>query len=396
MAESTTFNNRMLEAMQPPQNADRRTEYRDNSEDGLYLFLTPHGRKTFYFYKKFRGRPIRMKIGRFPDLSVSAARAKVRELKGQLAIGVNPCRPVTASHKITLSRVVEQFFEQKANTLRPATVRIYRLTIDNHLAPWRNSPLATIDKDQVVRLHRKIANGSGAATADLAMRILRTLFEFFVDRHGFSGSNPAKTLSQNRLWATSAKDRRQTIISNNDLPAWFRCVIQWENSTESDYLLTLFVTGMRKNEAAGMLWEHVDFEQNTFTIPDTKNHRPLILPISRFLQELLRKRQQETRASRFVFPCARNPDKYLNASSLARRVSKYADIQFMLHDLRRTFATAAESLDISMETIKRLLNHKSGIDVTAGYIIHDTERLREPVERITQHLLNVAGHQPDR
>lgn len=49
----------------------------------------------------------------------------------------------------------------------------------------------------------------------------------------------------------------------------------------------------------------------------------------------------------------------------------------MIHDLRRTFITIAESLDISAYALKRLLNHKMNNDVTAGHIIIDAERLRD-------------------
>ena len=63
----------------------------------------------------------------------------------------------------------------------------------------------------------------------------------------------------------------------------------------------------------------------------------------------------------------------------------------MLHDLRRTFITAAESLDISAYALKRLLNHKMSNDVTAGYIINDVERLRKPMQLITDHLLKLIN-----
>ena len=62
----------------------------------------------------------------------------------------------------------------------------------------------------------------------------------------------------------------------------------------------------------------------------------------------------------------------------------------MLHDLRRTFATIADSLTITQYTIKRLLNHKSGADVTAGYIISDFDQLREPTERIAARILEIV------
>ena len=56
-------------------------------------------------------------------------------------------------------------------------------------------------------------------------------------------------------------------------------------------------------------------------------------------------------------------------------------VSFSAHDLRRTFITIAESLDISVYALKRLLNHKMTNDVTAGYIITDVERLRVQIGR---------------
>ena len=59
--------------------------------------------------------------------------------------------------------------------------------------------------------------------------------------------------------------------------------------------------------------------------------------------------------------------------------------------MRRTFATVAESLDIPAYALKRLLNHATGADVTAGYIVPTTERLREPMQKITDYILKAAG-----
>ena len=58
--------------------------------------------------------------------------------------------------------------------------------------------------------------------------------------------------------------------------------------------------------------------------------------------------------------------------------------------LRRTFITVAEGLDVSAYALKRLVNHKMTGDVTAGYIVHDVERLRAPMQRVTDHLLSLC------
>ena len=66
-------------------------------------------------------------------------------------------------------------------------------------------------------------------------------------------------------------------------------------------------------------------------------------------------------------------------------------VSFTVHDLRRTLITIAESLDIAAYALKRLLNHKMTNDVTAGYIITDVERLRAPMQKITDYMLSCIG-----
>ena len=53
-------------------------------------------------------------------------------------------------------------------------------------------------------------------------------------------------------------------------------------------------------------------------------------------------------------------------------------------------STRAEGLDISGHALKRLLNHKIASDVTAGYIVTDVERLRAPMQKITDFVLHAA------
>ena len=64
-------------------------------------------------------------------------------------------------------------------------------------------------------------------------------------------------------------------------------------------------------------------------------------------------------------------------------------IKFCLHDLRRTFVTIAESLDISYAALKRLMNHSDGNDVTGGYLQISTDRLRNPMEQISTKILQL-------
>jgi hypothetical protein len=61
-------------------------------------------------------------------------------------------------------------------------------------------------------------------------------------------------------------------------------------------------------------------------------------------------------------------------SQLAK-ICEAVGFKFMLHDLRRTFATHATEAGVSYDQLQKALNHKSG-SVTSGYIIKNVEMMR--------------------
>jgi integrase len=151
----------------------------------------------------------------------------------------------------------------------------------------------------------------------------------------------------------------------------------------------LAFTGLRKEEAAGLPLSAVDFRDRTFAIIDTKNSDPHVLPMSGFLEEILRRRA-EAATGDYVF--SGKTGRLVDVRHWIVRIIGESGVRFTLHDLRRTFITTAESLDISAYALKRLLNHRAAqSDVTAGYIVHDIERLRRPMQMVTDALRAAAG-----
>jgi hypothetical protein len=70
-------------------------------------------------------------------------------------------------------------------------------------------------------------------------------------------------------------------------------------------------------------------------------------------------------------------------------------VDFSMHALRRTFSNVAGRLDIAYFKHKALMNHSVKADVTgANYLELTVEDLREPMEKICQHICKVAGIEP--
>ena len=352
----------------------------------------------------------------------------------------------------------EAFTEYLAKRkLKPNTVTVYNRLFNLYLSDWLKLPISSITASMVNLRHNEIAtdprqrpalkkttvaNGMGGtnkpkftkitptepkrreASADGTMRVLRAVMNYtFGDDEevGIIRANPVRTLSRKKSWYKVG--RRRTLIKNSDLPAWYAAVMEMENVVARDYFLVVLHTGLRRNEAAGLLWQNVDFGDKTFTIIDTKNGEQLTLPMSDYLYKLFRHRkenlttewiaanaaledaqnspdavtvkQRQTlynhmaqadawRNSQYVFPGNGRTGHFVEPKSSINTVTSACGIIFTCHDLRRTFTTIAESLDLSGYTVKALINHKQQIgDVTGGYIIISVDRLRVPMQKIT-------------
>ncbi|GAB2788323.1 hypothetical protein GCM10027040_13170 [Halomonas shantousis] len=66
--------------------------------------------------------------------------------------------------------------------------------------------------------------------------------------------------------------------------------------------------------------------------------------------------------------------------------SRQVSVGVKRHDLHRMFITIAEGLDICPYTIKRLVGHAVGCDVTSGYII--SKWILNALERIEQGMMS--------
>ena len=138
----------------------------------------------------------------------------------------------------------------------------------------------------------------------------------------------------------------------------------------------------------------MDLEARTFTFRDTKNNRPLTLPMPRYLYSVVKKRIDKGLVNKFVFPGGGPGGRYSEPKKQVAKVVDISGVKFTLHDLRRLFVTTARDLEISTYTVKLLVNHSTGKksrDVTENYDIPSPDRLRRSMQKIEDRILTTAG-----
>lgn len=366
--------------------------YYDDTVKGFGVRVTSGKTKAFFVEKRINGKLHRITLGRVGVMTAENARKKALTFLGQIASGIDPlAEKRTAKVKTASLRQVFEDYIKARKSIKPQTISNYTGILNLAFADWLDKPFILITKDEVVKRHALLGKQRGCARANLAMRVLRALFNFaaaqYEDAQGRSliTENPTKRLSQTRSWYRIK--RRETYIKAHELASWYQAVQEVENITIRDYLLLILFTGLRREEAASLRWDQIDLKDRALRIADTKNSEVHILPLSDYLYELFLSRRTQA-VSDYVFPGPGVNGHIVEIRKQMVKVSEKSAVQFTLHDLRRTFITIAESLDIAAYALKRLLNHKMNNDVTSGYIITDVERLRKPMQQIADYLLS--------
>jgi integrase len=341
------------------------------------------------------GRARRLTLGAVGEFArVEDARRKAGELLQGLRVGVDPKaeRRRAAARDRTLRAWLELYLSSNKE-LRPRSQEEYRRGA-NRLEAWLDRPLREVTTELVEAKHAEIGRRSGMAAANGTMRGLRAVWNFALDRDGTMPANPTRVLKRKGWFPTPTRTRS---VRAEELAHFFKAVDQLPNQVAADYLKLVLFTGLRRREASALKWTtEIDFGLRVIRLPAArmKAGRSLDLPMSSFVRDLLVARRALGNDNGCVFGADSRSGHIEEPKFALQQVADATGIKVSVHDLRRTFVTVAESTDISPMALKALVNHALGSDVTSGYVQMTAERLREPAERVAQHLMRLCGIEP--
>jgi integrase len=380
--------------LQAPHPSGRQTIIWDKELRGFGVLLSGRtNARTFVAQRDLPdGRTRRVTVASVSEISLAEAKDKARRLLLDMREGVDP------KHRRAASATLRQTFEAylaKNKSLSPRSVEIYHHLVLHHLEPWLDRLLSSITPGEVDDMHEKIAQTvaastrhSGATTANDAMRALRLLYNWAASRDDGMPRNPVRLRRDE--WHAMRPTRRP--IPPAQLRAWYAAVLRLP-PVGRDWLLLMLFTGLRRREAGGLRWQHLDLAGRVVRLPAamTKSGRALDLPMTDVVHDLLVTRRALGNAGGWVLPSNAESGHVEDPRAFLDAVRDATGIAFSSHDLRRTYVTVAESCDVSAFALKALVNHSLGSGVTEGYIDMTVERLREPAQRVADRLKQLCG-----
>ena len=406
-----------LKALEP---RDKPYEVRDPAVTGGYVVVWPSGALSYVVRFRFQGASKKVTLGRFdPDANgLAEIRAKAREAQNQLTVARKPAAdaldPAAAKKAARLAavqaiqkqrtvikaaqqpqpdafaKVVETYLATHGRNLKPSTRKEVERILARETSAWRNKRLVEITTADVHAALDAIVARGAAITANRLHSYLRHLFVWAKGRKIIEVSpleGVVKPISE------KGRDRSRA-LDDEELRVVWRAASSLGFPFGPFFKLSI-LTGARRNELSGMCWNEIDFDKKIWTIPATrsKNGQQHELPLAPQAVTLLEALPRF--AGPYVFSHGDTP---ISGHSRAKRrldaaIIKVNDGQalkeFVVHDLRRSFATGLQRLGVAMEVTEKCLNHlgESFAGIRGVYQRHDFQKeMRSALERWANHV----------
>jgi integrase len=361
-----------VERAKPP--ARGRVEYFDAAFPGLALRITENGGKSWCAFYRFGGRLRRFTIGRYPTVKPAQARKEAAAALERVREGFDPAeekrarRDLRAPENDTFGTLVTEYLDRhlRANSRESTFLEAKRDLEHDALPKWRNRPIASISRRDVIDLVDRIIARGAEVQANRTLARLRALFNWAVEKDRLLASPVARMKLPTQEYA------RDRVLSDDEL-RWL-----WAASNEIGWpfgplVRLLALTAQRRDEVAGMEWPELDLDKRTWTIPrhKAKNDREHAVQLSDVAMEVLRSLPRvdnlvftttgETAVSGFSRSKRRLDEAMLRAKREELGMRKGDAIAgWTLHDLRRTAATGMARLNFPPHVVDKVLNHASG------------------------------------
>lgn len=350
-----------------------RLTIRDTEVRGLRLRVSPTGAKSFSVEKKVAGRTARVTLGRFPAVSVEQARKLAQAAVGEVAKGgsLSRRRPTDP----TLGEVLTHAVAVHWSKTRRRGVEQQRL-IEAYSPRWRSRRLSEISRGDIQSAHTRIGRERGPYAANRWHEVIRRLFNIADRDFDFPGKNPATGIER------FTEQSRERFLDAAEVRRFLAAVDASTHKDARDFLTLLLFTGARKGSVYRMRWRDISGDVWTIPAEDSKNGRPISLPLAAAAIETLKRR--EGNGSEYVFPGRHGRSHLKDLRDPVQDIWQAADIEGVrLHDLRRTLGSWLAAGGASELVISKTLGH-ADTAATKVYARLNLDPVRQAVEQAVE------------
>ncbi|MBX9785741.1 MAG: tyrosine-type recombinase/integrase [Alphaproteobacteria bacterium] len=377
------FTKKSLDLLPLPK-AGKRLYVYDIKVRGLELMVTEQGSKSFKVYRKLNDKPIRITLGKYPEMTIEQARHGAQKVIAEFLKGKNPNEEKKKLRAETTLEEQFSFYMNRHSKHNNKTWKSDERDVPRFLGYLFHRKLSAISKHDIQILHEKIRQENGLYQANRLLDRIKAIYNKGIE-WGWEGINPAYGVKKFK------EKSRERFLHPDELPRFFESLDAEPNDTIRDYVYVSLFTGVRKSNVIAMRWEDIHLERQEWLIPETKNGESLRVHLVDTVLDILQSRLEKYGKKEWVFEGPGVTGHLIEPKAGWKRILDRAGIKDLrLHDLRRTLGSWQAATGANSFMIGRSLGHKSS-QSTAVYARLNIDPVRESVEKATQAMLQVVG-----
>ncbi len=363
----------------------------DEEVMGFGIRVLPSGKKTYIAQYRSGGRTRRVKIGRATVLTPDEARARAKELLGDVAKGENPAEGISAHRQApTVSQICDRFYAVHVTQhCKPSTQAEYKRSLEIFVKPVLGTfKIGDVKRADISEFHHSLRDRPYQAN-----RVLGVLSKMFnlTEVWGLrpDGSNPCRHVIKFKEY------RRETILTRDQSINLAQVLDQLSfEGSESPFAIgairLLMLTGCRLGEIQTLKWEYL--REGTMVLPDSKTgrrHIPLPPMVKNVLAAIPR-----IPGNPYVIAGEVEGQHLTDMQRPWRRIRKLAGLEHVrIHDLRHTYASNALSSGVDLVTVGKLLGHTQ-YQTTLRYIHLQDCQIQDAAVKVTSGMNFLTTRQP--
>jgi len=335
---------------------------------GLTFTLSAVGAAVWVLRFRHAGRRQEVTLGRYPDLSLAAARLMAAKKRLALVEGVNPADEVrkAKSHRDwTIRELIRDYKELVLSTLAESTQRSYGRNlkrIENGMGAMSVQSVAPADV--VAQIERVKAGWVELFTLWCA---LRGIFKHAAGKKLIVAS-PCAGIQLEAIIGKRPEKRTRLMLTDDEIAVLMNADMNLENLLSVRILLA---TGVRISELNNALKANVHLEEKRWHIPKTKTGNAIDIPLSKPVTEWFETLIDVAGNSDYVLPARSRArmarydgDAAVSKDAMREAIDYWIDQhspkirRFTPHDLRSTMKSHLRKLGVPREVSEMCLNHK--------------------------------------
>lgn len=379
----------------------RSKEYNLSDPRGLQLRVMPSGIKKwlFNYQKPFSSKRTNIKLGIYPDLTLSAARSLRDTYRSLLAENKDPQKERIKKANLSLSAqqntllsVSSRWFEiHSANLTQKYSSDIWN-SLSNHVFPRLGSiPITELRAPEVIHSLQPLEKANKLEMVRRICQRLNLIMGYAVN----TGSLDVNPLSGISAAFRPPIKQHFPVIAPEEFPVFLEA-IQSASITLTIKMLLFWQlhTITRPSEAAKTRWSEINFEIAVWTLPSErmKNKREHKIPLSQQSLEILSVMKKISGNRDFVFPSSRDPKSNANSSSVNVALKRIGfKNRLVSHGFRAIASTVLNEKGFNKDLIEVALSHADKNTVRSAYNRADyLERRRQIMQWWSDYIQEAA------